>query len=433
MASVGRRLPGFGSKFAARPLWLASGGLLLVVTLLSFAWLTSGPLIDELAQVENSRLPRISLLQAARNADLRASLSLRNALLLEDHAQHEVELRRYREAAAAAEAALTSFGQLIQRSGERAMWSNVLAAREELLAARKTVTDGIHSAKEAGAMVTVLENAITPYLDALTYLQDHGDNRLRTMIDILGLRSQSLRLFLTAAGIAAAATVLLIGWSWRQHLAQEVRRREERIADLLDQKQGLVREVHHRIKNHLQGLLGLLEVHRRDVAGTEAAMLGTLHGHVLALIGFHGLQAASELEGAALAELVRRQVALASTGFPAGRVAMEDTAMPTAPLLQGDQAVTVALVLTELIINAMKHGRDGTVRVALVQADDGTPGVSVRNQVAAAPAFDVHAGKGLGTGLTLAMTMTLEVGELRQHVRQDEVDVTLWLTALQES
>ena len=429
-ADGGRLIARFGDKIAARPFWLASGGLLLVGTLLSFAWLTSGPLIDELSQVENSRLPRIALLQAARNEDLRASLSLRNALLLQDAKPRALELRRYGEAAAAAEAALASFGELIRRPGERAMWHNVLLAREELLAARKVVTDDIARGGEGQDMVSVLENAIAPYLDALTYLQDHGDNRLRTMIDILGLRSQSLRLWLTAAGLAAAATVLLIGWSWRQHLAHEVRSREERIASLLAQKEGLVREVHHRIKNHLQGLLGLLEVHRRDAEGEEAALLGTLHGHVLALIGFHGLQAASELEGIPLADLVQRQVALARTGFTAGSVEIADTAPPTATLLHGDQAVTVALVLTELIVNAMKHGLDETAHVAVVRGPDGTPGVSVRNRVQRVPLFDLQTGTGLGTGLTLALTMTLEVGELHQQRTADEVEVILWLTAL---
>lgn len=430
-APGGRLFGRYVDWIAARPLWLAFAGMLLVLTLLSFAWLTAGPLIDELRQVETNRLPRTTMLQAARNADLRASLSLRNALMLKDSSLQEEQVSRHREAAKAAAAALERIDPLILRPGESEMWNNVLTAREDLQAARGMVLARLAHGVSQEDTVAILENAIRPYLDALTALQDHGDNRLRGMIDLLTLRSQSLRLWLTGLGFAAPATVLLIGWLWRRHLKQEVRAREARIASLQAQKQGLLREVHHRLKNHLQGLLGLLEVHRRDAAATGgAAALGAVHGHVLALIGVHGMQAASELEGIPLGALVRRQVALASAGFPAGNVEIEDTAEPAGTVLRGDTAVTVALVLTELIINAMKHSLGQTVRIALLRTPDGAPGVRLQNRVAARPLFDLNTGKGLGTGLTLTLTLMQEVGEMSQQSAEHAVEITLRLTAL---
>ena len=69
----------------------------------------------------------------------------------------------------------------------------------------------------------------------------------------------------------------------------------QRLAHAQQQRDTLVREVHHRIKNNLQGVLGLLHEHgRRDPALSEA--LGNVGSQIGAVATVHGLQARSPTE-----------------------------------------------------------------------------------------------------------------------------------------
>ena len=70
------------------------------------------------------------------------------------------------------------------------------------------------------------------------------------------------------------------------------------------QRETLVREVHHRIKNHLQGLLGLLEQHARSHPESGEA-LKVVMTQIGSIAQTHGLQSRSEQHELRLCELVQ--------------------------------------------------------------------------------------------------------------------------------
>ena len=145
---------------------------------------------------------------------------------------------------------------------------------------------------------------------------------------------------------------------WRTQRAQ--RRQRE-----LQHRTALVREVHHRIKNNLQGISGMLQALALRYPQLQAP-LAEVTGQVQSIAVLHGLQGRSQAEQVRLCELVR-EVAQGVGALWGLNVAVELPPRPLACTLQGAEAVPLALIVHELIVNAVKHGglRHQDVRVAL--------------------------------------------------------------------
>jgi PAS domain S-box-containing protein len=198
-----------------------------------------------------------------------------------------------------------------------------------------------------------------------------------------------------------------------------------RLADLARQRDALVREVHHRIKNHLHGVMGLLRLHTNT--HTELGpFLGEIMGQIGAIAGVYGLQGSGAQSGAELSRVIRL-----IAGGAAGPVEFVDLAGAPLPLADAD-AVPVALVVNELVTNALKHRKDPdptrSVKVTLDLARE-----DARLTVSASPArlpedFDFAARCGLGTGLELVATLLPSRGaRLDFSQTGDEVRATLTL------
>ncbi|MGZ4999038.1 MAG: PAS domain-containing protein [Methylomonas sp.] len=198
----------------------------------------------------------------------------------------------------------------------------------------------------------------------------------------------------------------------------------ERLTLLQGQRDALVQEVHHRIKNHLQGVVGLLQ---RAISGNPllAVPLRGVVAQVESIAGIHGLQ--SRLRGQCLtfgqvagmiAELTPGQVVVNGAG--------QDSELPK------EEAVPFALTLNELVSNAFKH-RQPETQPRLVKLDlklqDRKLSIQVRTGPAKLPLeFDFAAGIGLGTGLRLLRTLLPSEGaSLHYYQDQDEVVAELQL------
>ncbi|MBI5785434.1 MAG: PAS domain-containing protein [Rhodocyclales bacterium] len=180
---------------------------------------------------------------------------------------------------------------------------------------------------------------------------------------------------------------------------------ERRVAALERQRDTLVREVQHRIKNHLQGVIGLL---RNAVADAPeiSGPLATAIDRIRAIAVVYGMSRRFGEEQVPLRELLQMLVEGA-----AGPVAVRYDAAPSAlnPLLAPEDAVPVALVANELIANALKHLEkpDPTrpVRVSIVDVADGACIEISGGPARLPPGFDFAGGHGLGAGLELVGTL----------------------------
>ena len=132
------------------------------------------------------------------------------------------------------------------------------------------------------------------------------------------------------------------------------RQQEQKQAAEIALRDALVREVHHRINNNLQGIIGILREfgckHPQTLEPITQAV-----GQVQSIAVIHGLQGKKSMEQVRLCELT---AAVAAGIDSLWRTSIE-VHIPDpwqACLIAEHEAAPVALVLNELILNAVKHG-----------------------------------------------------------------------------
>ncbi len=172
-------------------------------------------------------------------------------------------------------------------------------------------------------------------------------------------------------------------------VSEDVTERKEaerrRLEEYARQRDALVREVHHRVKNNLQGVVGLL----RRYATQHPELGGALQGAILqvgtmALV--HGLQSRDARERIFLCDMIEA-VARAVTGMTGVTVAFATSRHETGPIVvAAEEAVALALIVNELVTNAAKHGSSDREPVrATVQRTAEGAWVEIVNATAAAP------------------------------------------------
>jgi PAS domain S-box-containing protein len=207
------------------------------------------------------------------------------------------------------------------------------------------------------------------------------------------------------------------------------------------QQSALVREMHHRVKNNLQGVVGLLRRHARTSDPKD--MLHGAIAQVQSIATVHGLQGKDGSSGVELGDLTDA-IAGGLAGLFGQRIAIgRDQGFATAHIGARD-VVSVALILNELLTNAAKHARapaasglelkggtsfDATVVVAL-HGDAARARVSIINPGRLPDGFDFGAGVEIGTGLSLVRTLLPAAGvELSFADDDDSVQVQMHLSA----
>ncbi len=167
----------------------------------------------------------------------------------------------------------------------------------------------------------------------------------------------------------------------------------------------LVREVHHRVKNTLQGTVLLMDTHTRAHPELVAALEPAL-ARLNAMAAVFGLQAAGGSQPLVLGKLVAEICGVLATAMAGSIEPVIESESAAAAQVAENESVPVALIVNELVFNAVKHGKPGEpVRVVL---DGGGESASVRVLNAGAvlpPGFDFASGAGLGTGLQLVKSL----------------------------
>lgn len=155
------------------------------------------------------------------------------------------------------------------------------------------------------------------------------------------------------------------------HDATEERRKEQE----LKVKTAMIKEIHHRIKNNLQTVAALLRLQARRVSSEEArsALKDSVH-RILSMAVIHEFLSEHDSGFINIREICRRIMDQAREGMltPDKCISMElygpDIDLPS------EQATACALVINELLQNALEHGyRDrttGTITVRLEDLDD---------------------------------------------------------------
>lgn len=178
---------------------------------------------------------------------------------------------------------------------------------------------------------------------------------------------------LTLAGIAAV--LIIAGLLYRQSRLRRknnkvVTEKNEQLEQLLTDKEWLLKEIHHRVKNNLQIVMSLLNsqaVYINNDAAFTAIQDSKRRVYAMSLI-HQKLYQSDNIASIAMAEYINELVNHAQDSLGTrNRIVFEQAIEPLD--LDVSQAVPLGLIINECIVNAIKYafpdGRKGMVNISL--------------------------------------------------------------------
>ena len=238
----------------------------------------------------------------------------------------------------------------------------------------------------------------------------------------------------TTFAVQCAASVLRDDHGELTHLMgslvdiSERKRAEAAMRASLEEKEALLKEVHHRVKNNLQVVTSLLALQAQLEQRPEVlTALRDTQGRVRAMALLHeNLYRSPSLSRVTLApylEAIGAQLARSylSESAPRLTVRVDDLELPI------DQAMPCGLLVSELVTNAFKHafpgGDGGTIVVAAVREGPAVVLTVSDDGVGLAPDLDLTSSPSLGLRLVRGLADQLN-GELTiDHGRGTSVSV----------
>jgi PAS domain S-box-containing protein len=251
-----------------------------------------------------------------------------------------------------------------------------------------------------------------------------GEVTVRVNHPSAGVRTISMRL-----NPARMTDGLLRVFGVAEDVTARMAAEQQRLEDAVRQRDILVREVHHRIKNNLQGVAGLLQ-HMASGKPEVAAQLNEIAGQIQAIAQVHGLQIGA---GGTLPVLGVVQGIFNNLGAMFGvevRLAPSASALWRWGLPEGE-AVPLALVINELGTNAIKYreSRDLTLDVRVEARPDGLA-VRIQNAGRLPAGFELARISSGVSGLGLVKALLPRRGaHLTLEQEEDRVTATLDLSA----
>ena len=194
---------------------------------------------------------------------------------------------------------------------------------------------------------------------------------------------------------------------------------ERQVRASLKEKEALLQEIHHRVKNNLQIIASLLSLQSGYIK--DPAMLTKFEesqGRIRSMALIHEkLYQSESLAKVDLADYVQSLVSILMRTYTAGaNVQLECRLKPAAVSI--DTAVPVGLMLNELVTNALKYafpnGRAGHLIVSLDTDAHGTIDMQVQDD-----------GVGMDAPLQFEQAGTLGLRLVRMFARQLRAEVTL--------
>lgn len=158
-------------------------------------------------------------------------------------------------------------------------------------------------------------------------------------------------------------------------LERRVAERTAELTDALAQRDLLLREVYHRVKNNLQMVDGLLVMQSRQTSNPESRQaIQGLRDRVYALgLVHHQLMGSQDLKTFDIAPFLEELSANLVQGGASQDVALSIKAIPLDVGL--DFAIPLGLLVTELVTNSLKHAFSdgpGRIEVEFTRSGDGT-------------------------------------------------------------
>jgi PAS domain S-box-containing protein len=195
----------------------------------------------------------------------------------------------------------------------------------------------------------------------------------------------------------------------------ERRRAEEQIRRSLREKEVLLKEIHHRVKNNLQVISSLLNLQSEYIHDPEMLKVfkeSQFRVRSMALV-HEKLYRSASLAEINLAEYIRELATQLFRSFGLGKQGVQLEVEVEEGMLGIDLAIPCGIILNELITNALKYGfpddRSGVVYVEMNREPSGNAVMVVGDTGVGMPqGLDVHATDSLGLKLVTMLCEQLQ-------------------------
>jgi len=205
---------------------------------------------------------------------------------------------------------------------------------------------------------------------------------------------------------------------------------EEKLVASVQEKEVLLREIHHRVKNNLQLISGLLDMTRmRTTDEATTSVLTDIMLKIQTMAQIHNrLYESKQFGRIDITAQFRQQVMALSNIFSGKGHEIHCEITPEIINLPVDQALPCALVVNEILSNAYKHAfkgrKQGLIIISAVQKN-GRVGITIRDNGIGLPAnFDISSSSSLGLKLIKTLVQHQLKGEIMLK-SQDGTEVSL--------
>ncbi|MCS6795029.1 MAG: tetratricopeptide repeat protein [Raineya sp.] len=183
----------------------------------------------------------------------------------------------------------------------------------------------------------------------------------KKVIELQNRENQRQKVFLFV-GIAVL-TILLLGVLWAFRLkgktAKKLAEKNQIIAKSLEEKEMLLKEIHHRVKNNLQVISSLLHLQGHH-GGNPDEVIKKSQDRIQAMAIIHEkLYKSENLQSISLAEYVENLIAYfeKTYGLQEKNIRLETNVEPI--FLDIDRLIPCGLILNEIITNSIKYAFNG--------------------------------------------------------------------------
>jgi two-component sensor histidine kinase/CheY-like chemotaxis protein len=204
----------------------------------------------------------------------------------------------------------------------------------------------------------------------------------------------------------------------RGRIEKELKKNRDSLEELVAEKETLLREIHHRVKNNLQLISGLLDMTRMNSSNESTnSILTDLMLKIQTMAQIHTrLYENKQIGKISITDQIQDQVTALSDIFSYKGHEISCTINPENVFLPVDQALPCALVVNEILSNAYKHafkGRNnGTIKISALQENNRIK-ITIRdNGVGLPDNFDIGRSGSLGIALIRTIVQHQLKGEL---------------------
>jgi two-component sensor histidine kinase len=236
-------------------------------------------------------------------------------------------------------------------------------------------------------------------------------------------KGRSVRVYVVIGVLAALLIIsilILSNRTFKRREAQlsfkneQIQVQHSQIEQTLKEKEALIREIHHRVKNNLQIINSMLNLQIGKIQDEKTeTILFEARQRINAIALTHQmLYQRSTISNINLSEYIETLVRQIEAAMSLSNISTVVQVSPTNEKLTIDGAVPLGLVINELLTNAYKHafpgGRSGSINVSLTENENSFTISVTDNGVGLPKSFDYSESKTLGMELVFILVEQLD-------------------------